>query len=48
MVDRDVQANRQRTLGVVVIGNEVLSAKFRDENTPQLLHRLAEAGVRVG
>jgi len=39
---------KQRTAGVIVIGNEVLSAKIRDENTPVLLERLAGAGVRVG
>ena len=41
------QAQKQRTAGVVVIGNEVLSAKIRDANTPVLLEKLAAAGVRV-
>ena len=36
-----------RTVGIVVIGNEVLSAKVRDENTPYLLERLTRAGLKV-
>lgn len=35
------------TIGIVVIGNEVLSAKVRDENTPYLLERLTRAGLKV-
>lgn len=38
---------RSLAAGLVVIGNEVLSAKIRDENTPFLLDRLARAGIRV-
>lgn len=41
-------ARRQTTVGLAVIGNEVLSAKVRDENTPVLLDRLGLAGVRIG
>jgi molybdenum cofactor synthesis domain-containing protein len=37
-----------RNVGIIVIGNEVLSAKVRDENTPFLLERLSRAGLRVG
>lgn len=33
--------------GLVIIGNEVLSAKVRDSNTPLLLDKLAAAGVQV-
>ena len=38
---------RQRTAGLIVIGNEVLSAKTRDQNTPTMLDHLMQAGVRV-
>ena len=37
-----------RTVGVIVIGNEVLSHKVRDENTPLMLAEFASAGLRVG
>lgn len=37
-----------RNVGLIVIGNEVLSAKVRDENTPYLLEHLSRAGLRVG
>ncbi len=46
----DLPANRPTTptrAGLIVIGNEVLSAKVRDANTPLLLDKLAEAGVVV-
>lgn len=36
------------TAGVVVIGNEVLSAKVADANGPQILNSLVNLGVRVG
>ncbi len=39
---------RQPAAGIVVIGNEVLSVKVEDRNTPALLHGLNEAGIRVG
>jgi len=39
---------RSRTAGLIVIGNEVLSAKVQDENTPVVLSKLAGAGIRVG
>ncbi|MBM4342180.1 MAG: competence/damage-inducible protein A [Deltaproteobacteria bacterium] len=39
---------RRTTAGVVVIGNEVLSAKIADGNGPQILRRFADIGVRVG
>ena len=32
------------TAGVVIIGNEILSGKFADENTPWLVHRLRALG----
>lgn len=32
------------TAGVVIIGNEILSGKFADENTPWLVRRLRELG----
>ncbi len=35
------------TAALVVVGNEVLSAKVRDENTPFLLDRLRRLGVRA-
>jgi molybdenum cofactor synthesis domain-containing protein len=37
----------QTRAGLIIIGNEVLSAKVSDANTPLLLARLSEAGVRV-
>ncbi|MBI5611198.1 MAG: hypothetical protein HY902_20160 [Deltaproteobacteria bacterium] len=39
---------RQPTAGIIVIGNEVLSVKVEDRNTPALLQGLNEAGIRVG
>ena len=33
------------TAGVVIIGNEILSGKFADENTPWLVARLRELGT---
>lgn len=41
-------SRRQPTAGLIVIGNEVLSAKVVDANTPALLQRVNEAGLRVG
>jgi molybdenum cofactor synthesis domain-containing protein len=35
------------TVGIVVIGNEVLSAKVRDQNAGLLIEAFTEAGVRV-
>lgn len=40
-------SQHQPTAGLVIIGNEVLSAKVVDANTPLLLQRVSEAGVRV-
>ena len=37
----------QPTVGLVIIGNEVLSAKVVDANTPLLLQRVNAAGLRV-
>lgn len=37
-----------RSIGVVVIGNEVLSGKVRDENTPFLIDSFNRAGLKVG
>lgn len=36
------------TAGILIIGNEILSGKIRDENTPYLLDRLRGQGVEVG
>ena len=33
--------------GIVVIGNEILSGRTRDQNSPWLAERLAEGGVRL-
>ncbi|MSP91236.1 MAG: competence/damage-inducible protein A [Myxococcales bacterium] len=46
-VARDERTPTAPTVGLVVIGNEVLSAKVRDENGPLLLDRLARGGARV-
>ncbi len=37
-----------RTIGIIIIGNEVLSGKVRDENTPFLIESFNRAGLRVG
>ncbi len=37
-----------RTIGIIIIGNEVLSGKIRDENTPFLIESFNRAGLRVG
>ncbi len=34
-------------VSIVIIGDEILSAKFPDENTGFLLNRCAELGVEV-
>ncbi len=39
---------RRISAGVVVIGNEVLSAKVSDANGPHILQRFSELGLRVG
>ncbi len=36
-----------KTAGIVVIGNEILSGRTRDENTPYLLTELRDLGVDV-
>jgi molybdenum cofactor synthesis domain-containing protein len=36
------------TAAVIVIGNEILSGKFADENGPYLVRRLRELGVDLG
>src|SRR5215813_2486136 len=36
-----------KTAGIIVIGNEILSAKTRDENSPYLLRELRDLGVDV-
>lgn len=41
-------SRRQPTAGLIIIGNEVLSAKVADANTPLLIQRVSEAGLRVG
>jgi FAD synthetase len=35
------------TASVIVIGNEILSGKFTDENTPFLIRRLRELGITL-
>ena len=37
-----------RTAAVVIIGNEILSGKFADENGPYFIERLRSLGVRLG
>ena len=36
-----------RTAGIIVIGNEILSGKTRDENSPYLASELRNLGVDV-
>src|SRR5262247_66764 len=36
-----------KTAGIVVIGNEILSGKTRDENSPYLVRELRDLGVEV-
>src|ERR1044071_1854450 len=36
-----------KTAGIIVIGNEILSGKTRDENSPYLARELRELGVDV-
>jgi molybdenum cofactor synthesis domain-containing protein len=36
-----------RTAGIIVIGNEILSGKTRDENSPYLVRELRDLGVDV-
>jgi len=36
-----------KTAGIIVIGNEILSGKTRDENSPYLVRELRELGVDV-
>src|SRR6185369_16427239 len=36
-----------KTAGIVVIGNEILSGKTRDENSPYLVRELRDLGVDV-
>src|SRR5947208_2821958 len=36
-----------KTAGIIVIGNEILSGKTRDENSPYLVRELRELGVNV-
>jgi len=35
------------TVGVIVVGNEILTARVRDANTPRILSQLAGVGARV-
>lgn len=42
-----MQPGTQPTAAIVIVGNEVLSAKVRDENSPFLIERLRARGVRV-
>ncbi len=37
----------QPTAGAVIIGNEILSGKFSDENTPHLIAELRKKGIRL-
>src|SRR5262245_881193 len=36
-----------KTAGIIVIGNEILSGKTRDENSPYLVRELRDLGVDV-
>lgn len=36
-----------KTAALIIIGNEILTGKFADENTPYLIRRLRELGVAV-
>src|SRR5437762_5085285 len=36
-----------KTAGIIVIGNEILSGKMRDENSPYLVRELRDLGVEV-
>src|SRR5262245_29378039 len=36
-----------KTAGIIVIGNEILSGKARDENSPYLVRELRDLGVDV-
>src|SRR5215471_12545519 len=36
-----------KTAGIIVIGNEILSGKTQDENSPYLSHELRSLGVDV-
>lgn len=40
-------ANKMTTAGIIVIGNEILSGKTRDENSPYLAGELRNLGVDV-
>jgi len=35
------------TSSIIIIGNEILSGKFPDENTPFLIHRLKALGIQL-
>lgn len=43
--ERGPPVSARRTAGAVIIGNEILSGKVRDENTPFLVDQLRELGV---
>lgn len=38
---------QESTAGLVIIGNEILSGKFADENTPYFIQELRSLGVRL-
>ncbi|MEC8024850.1 MAG: molybdopterin-binding protein [Myxococcota bacterium] len=43
----DSSKRYDRTAGLVIIGNEILSGKFADENTPFFIEELRALGVRL-
>src|SRR5262249_45723772 len=42
-----IDEQMSKTAGIIVIGNEILSGKTRDENSPYLLRELRDLGVDV-
>src|SRR4051812_12042095 len=42
-----IDQQMSKTAGIIVIGNEILSGKTRDENSPYLVRELRELGVDV-
>jgi molybdenum cofactor synthesis domain-containing protein len=42
-----IDQQRSKSAGIIVIGNEILSGKTRDENSPYLVRELRDLGVDV-
>ncbi len=47
MSEQDRKVGSARTAAILIIGNEVLSAKVADRNSPYLVRRCLEAGLTV-